>query len=398
MPLSYIPNTDADRAAMLRAIGVDAPHDLFTDIPAAYRDPALRLPPPLSELELKRELGRIAARNAALDGFGGMPSFLGGGVYRHFIPSVVGSIVARAEFYTAYTPYQPEISQGTLQYTYELQSMLCQLTGMDVANAGMYDGATAAGEAALMAARLTGRQAVAVFSTVAPNIRDVVATYCSGPELAVREIAAGGPPQVGGEVACVLVQQPNAFGYLEDLGAWGRAAHAAGALLVVSVDPISLGLFRPPADYGADIVVGEAQALGNAPNFGGPYLGIFTCREQFLRQMPGRIVGRTTDAEGRTGYVMTLQTREQHIRRERATSNICTSQALVALAATVYLACLGPRGLRQIAELCYHKAHYAAALIAKLPGFELAFDRPFFKEFVVRCPVAPAELNRRLLE
>lgn len=396
MALSYIPNTDTDREAMLRAIGMTSASELFADIPAAFRNPALRLPPPLSELDLKRELSRISAKNSAVDGFGGMPCFLGGGVYRHFIPSVVGSMVSRAEFYTAYTPYQPEISQGTLQYTFELQSMLCQLTGMEVCNAGMYDGATAAAEAALMASRLTGRRTVAVASTVASNIRDVIATYCSGPKLVLHDLHAGGQRLIDSGVACVVVQQPNAFGYLEDLQAWSDAAHAAGALLIVSVDLVSLGMFRPPAGLGADIVVGEVQCLGNAPNFGGPFLGMFTCREQFLRQMPGRIVGRTVDGQGRTAYVMTLQTREQHIRRERATSNICTSQALVALASTVYLACVGPQGLRQIAELCYHKAHYAAGRIAALPGYRLPLDGVFFQEFVVECPFPPAEVNRRL--
>lgn len=398
MQHSYIPNTDADRRAMLQRIGVASVDDLFADIPADKRIAGLDLPPPLSELELRRELARLAARNRPVDGMDGTPCFLGGGAYRHYIPAAIGAITSRSEFATAYTPYQPEISQGTLQYTFEFQSMMCELTGMDASNVGMYDGATALAEAALMAARLTGRTKVLALSTVRPEAIEVVRTYCDGPGLTVVELPPGAQPAVDRDAACVLVQSPNYFGIVEDLGAWGEAAHAAGALLVVSVNPVALGLLKPPAAYGADIVVGEAQALGNAPAYGGPYLGIFACRDAYLRQLPGRIVGRTQDGEGRTGYVMTLQTREQHIRRERATSNICTSQALVALGATVYLALMGPQGLRQVAELCYQKAHYAARRIAALPGYALPLPGVFFHEFVVQCPVPPAEVNDRLWE
>ncbi|MFQ6020199.1 MAG: aminomethyl-transferring glycine dehydrogenase subunit GcvPA, partial [Dehalococcoidia bacterium] len=312
--------------------------------------------------------------------------------------SVVGHIVGRSEFYTAYTPYQPEISQGTLQTMFEFQSLICELTGMDVANAGMYDGASALAEACLMACNVSGRGRIAVLSTVHPDYLAVVRTYARGRELAV-DVLPPDKPDLGPEHACLAVQQPSFFGCLEDVAAWERVAHGAGALYVVAVDPISLGLLRPPAEYGADIAVGEGQGLGWPPNYGGPYLGLFACRQEYLRQVPGRIAGRTRDQEGRSGYVLTLQTREQHIRRERATSNICTSQQLVALAATVYLTAVGKRGLRHIAELCYHKAHYAARRIDELPGYSLAFpDRPFFKEFVIRCPRPPAEINRRLLE
>ena len=394
MPSPYISNTEEDRRAMLAAIGVVDVVELFTDIPDGFRNPTLDLPPSLSELEVKRELGRLAARNTSLED---IPSFMGAGSYRHFIPAVVGHCIARNELCTSYTPYQPEVSQGTLQATYEYQSLICLLTGMDVSNGGMYDGATALAEAALMACRVTGRHRVAVLDTVNPTYRQVLATYARGQGIPIDTLA-GIPDSLGEDVACLLVQQPNFFGCLEDVARAERAAHAIGGLLVVSVDPISLGLLRPPGDYGADIVVGEGQPLGVPLNFGGPYLGIFACREQYLRQIPGRLVGRTRDARGEVGYVMTLQTREQHIRRERATSNICTSETLVAIAAAVYLAAMGKQGLRQVAEHCYHKAHYAAAQIARLPGFSLAYDRPFFKEFVVRCPVSPAEVNRRLLE
>ena len=397
MTVPYIANTDAHRRAMLAAIGVGSSDELFADIPPEFRIEGLSLPPALSEPELARELSALAERNRPA---GAMPCFLGGGAYRHFIPSVVGEVIGRSEFATAYTPYQAEISQGTLQTAFEFQSMVCELTGMDVANAGMYDGASALAEACLMAAGVTGRQRIALLSTVHPHSQAVTRTYAFGRGLTVDVM----PPDtlaLSEQHACLAVQNPNFFGYFEDVDALEKAAHAAGALFVASVDPISLGLFRPPGEYTADIVVGDGQSLGVPLSYGGPYVGFFACRQQHLRQMPGRLVGRTTDARGRTGYVLTLQTREQHIRRERATSNICTSQQLVALAATVYLAALGKQGLRQVAELCYHKAHYAADRIAALPGYSLAGDGIFFKEFVVRCPSAsggPAEMNRALLE
>jgi glycine dehydrogenase subunit 1 len=397
MTLPYIPNTAADRQAMLAAIGVASVEELFADIPAEFRIGGLGLPPALSEPELVRELSALAGRNQPVDG---MPCFLGGGAYRHFIPSVVGEVIGRSEFATAYTPYQAEISQGTLQTIFEFQSMVCELTAMDVANAGMYDGASALAEACLMAAGVSGRRRIALLSTLHPHYQAVVRTYAFGRGLAVDVMPPDGLA-LSEEHACLAVQQPNFFGYvLPDAEALAKAVHAAGALFIVSADPISLGLFRPPGEYGADVVVGEGQSLGSPLNFGGPYLGLFACRQQYLRQMPGRIVGRTSDGQGRTGYVLTIQTREQHIRRERATSNICTSQQLVALAATVYLAAMGKQGLRQVAELCYHKAHYAAQRIARLPGYSLAFDGLFFKEFVVRCPSAsggPSEVNRALL-
>ncbi|MBI2886343.1 MAG: aminomethyl-transferring glycine dehydrogenase subunit GcvPA [Chloroflexi bacterium] len=391
---SYVPNTDQDRQAMLATLGVSSVDDLFGDIPPDIGNASLDLPPGLTELELQREMVHLAKKNLALDQ---MPSFLGAGAYRHFIPSVVDHILRRGEFYTAYTPYQPEISQGTLQAIFEFQSMMCQITGMEVANSGMYDGASALAEAALMACRVTGRSKIASLSTVNRSWREVVSTYCEGQAIAHETIA---PEQLrlDESYACLLVQYPNFFGCLEDLRAWVQAAHQAGALLVVATGLMPLGLLRPPGSLGADIVVAEGQPLGQSLSFGGPYVGVFCCREQYLRQMPGRIVGRTTDARGRTGYVLTLQAREQHIRRERATSNICTSQALVGLAVTVYVASLGPQGLREVAEQCYHKAHYLADQIAALPGYSLPLGGAFFNEFVVRCPVPPGEVNRRLLQ
>jgi glycine dehydrogenase subunit 1 len=395
MTLPYIPSTDEDRQAMLAAIGIASVEELFADIPSEFRAGDLGLPPALSEPELVRELTALAGHNRPA---GSMPCFLGGGAYRHFIPSVVGEVIGRSEFATAYTPYQAEISQGTLQTAFEFQSMVCELTAMDVANAGMYDGASALAEACLMAAAVSGRRRIALLSTVHPHCQAVVRTYAFGRDLTVDVLPPDGLA-LSEEHACLAVQQPDFFGYLlPDVEALERAVHEAGALFIVSVDPISLGLFRPPGEYGADVVAGEGQSLGSPLNFGGPYLGLFACRQQYLRQMPGRIVGRTSDAQGRTGYVLTIQTREQHIRRERATSNICTSQQLVALAATVYLAAMGKQGLRQVAELCYHKAHYAAGRIAELCGYSLAFDGVFFKEFVVRCPRPPSEVNRALLE
>ncbi len=392
MPSPYIPNTDADRRAMLREIGVSSIDELFRDVPEKFLNVPFRLPPPLSELELKAELQRMADANASLDDYA---CFLGAGLYRHFIPSVVGHITDRSEFYTSYTPYQAEVSQGTLQSIYEYQSLVCQLTGMEVSNAGMYDGSTAAAEAALMACRVTGKNRVDVLVSVNPRYVDVMETYAGGQAISLHKLPSDFE-SLSADSACLVVQQPDFFGCLEDLASCAAKAHAAGALLIVIADPISLGMYRPPADYGADIVVAEGQSLGSPLNFGGPALGIFTCRNRYLRQMPGRLVGRTMDSRGRPGYVLTMATREQHIRRERATSNICTNEALVSLAAAVYLAVMGKSGLRQVAELCYHKAHYAAAAIADLAGYSLAFSSPFFKEFVFRCPVSPRRINEAL--
>ena len=394
MPLPYLPNTDADRHAMLRDIGVSSADELFQDVPEEFRNVQFKLPPPLSELELKEELRQLSSQNTSLDDY---VCFLGAGYYKHFVPGVVGHITSRSEFYTAYTPYQAEVSQGTLQATYEYQSLVCQLTAMEVSNAGMYDGSTAAAEAALMACRITERDKVAVLSTLNPRYYKVLEAYVSGQKITLEQVTPN-LDDLSSDCACLMVQQPNFFGYFENREACAQKAHDIGALLIVIVDPISLGMFKPPGDYGADIAVAEGQALGNPLNFGGPGLGIFTCRQEYLRQMPGRIVGKTIDINGKPGYVLTMATREQHIRRERATSNICTNEALVALAATVYLAAMGKSGLRQVAELCYHKAYYAANAISKLKGYSLVFPQTFFKEFVVRCPVPPRQINQALFK
>ena len=390
----YVPNTEADRRTMLEAIDVSSVDELFKDIPSEFRDPDLGLPPPLSELELQSYAAELAAMNAVP---GDYACFLGAGSYRHHIPAVVRQITSRSEYMTAYTPYQPEVSQGTLQTEYEFQTLCGQLTGMDVANAGMYDGSTSLAEGALMAARVTKRSRVAVLETLSPLYVDVLRTYAQSQGIEI-DVVPRESLSLSGDTACLLVQQPNFFGYLEDMERYSEIAHSAGALLVAYVDPMSLGMFKPPGDYDADIVAAEAQAMGVPLTFGGPYSGIFACKQRYVRQMPGRIVGKTVDTRGRTAYVLTLQTREQHIRRETATSNICTSVALIALMSTVYMSANGKRGMRHIAELCYHKAHYAASLIQDLPGYSLPLEGTFFQEFVVECPVSPSEVNRRLLD
>jgi len=403
--MSYVPNTDADRAAMLEAIGVRNAADLFRDVPEAVRFPELDLPAPVSELEVLRELKELSEYNVDLEH---APCFLGAGAYQHFVPSVVGHIISRSEFYTAYTPYQPEISQGTLQSIFEYQSMICALTGMDAANASHYDGATALAEAAVMAVNVGRgkRRRVVVSAAVHPEYRAVVRTYTQGAGLVI--CGDDGNPfdlealveLMDADTACVIVQNPSFLGYVQEpstLRTLAKAAHDTGALLVISADPISLGLFAPPSEYGADIACGEGQALGGGLNFGGPYLGYFACREQYVHKMAGRIVGQTVDQRGERGFVLTLSAREQHIRREKASSNICSNEALMALAAAVYLTALGKSGLRKVAELCYHKAHYAAQRLATLPGYELHGQGTFFHEFPLHCPRPVQEINDYLL-
>lgn len=388
--MSYFLHTDDDRRAMLDVIGVRTVDELFSQVPAELQlARPLKLPPALSELELTQHLAELAASNAS-------PArelcFLGGGAYDHFIPAVVDHVAGRSEFYTSYTPYQPEASQGNLQVFFEYQTLICQLTGMDVSNASLYDGGSAVAEAVLMARSITNRPGrVVTIDSVHPEYRRTLETYLRGLDCELTTVPARDgtfdpddlKAAVGDDTACVVVEQPNFFGQLEPVAAAAEIAHRAGALFVVSVDPISLGLLRRPGDYGADIVVAEGQSLGSPLAYGGPYLGILACRQDFVRRIPGRITGETVDRHGRRCYVLTLQTREQHIRREKATSNICTNQGLFALRAAVYLATLGPRGLAQVAELCLQKAHYAAELVAG-ERLSLAFERPFFKEFVVR--------------
>ena len=396
MPSPFTPNTEEHRKKMLDAIGMDSVEGLFLDIPEEVRNPDLNLPKAMSELDLRAYASELSARNVSA---GEYTSFLGAGSYWHHIPAVVSSIASRGEFMTAYTPYQPEVSQGTLQVAYEFQSMICQLTGMDVANAGMYDGSTSLAEAALMACRVTRKNKVAILDSTSPLYTEVLDTYVQAPGIALELVKAHNI-SLEEDTACLIVQQPNFFGYLEDMQTLSNIAHDAGALLVVSVDPVSLGMFNPPSEYGADIVVAEGQGIGVPMSYGGPYVGIFACRQEFVRQMPGRIVGKTLDTHGKEAYVLTLQAREQHIRREHATSNICTSVALISLMTTVYLACMGKQGMRKVAELCYHKAHYAASLIENIPGFSIleSGNGVFFREFTVRCPIPPEEINQLLLE
>jgi glycine dehydrogenase subunit 1 len=404
--VSYVPHTDADRAAMLERIGVERIEELFADIPEGLRFPELQLPAPLSEQEVRARLGELAAKNRHT---GQLPSFLGAGAYNHYVPAAVGYINQRGEFLTAYTPYQPELSQGTLQSIYEYQTMICQLYGMEVSNASMYDGATALAEGALMSIGATRRRKMVVAGTLHPAYRETLRTYIAGLGVEIVEVSPDAatlrtePDALRAAVegaGCVAVQYPNFLGQIEDLAALGRIAHEAGALFLVSAYPMALGLLKPPGAFDADIAVGEGQCFGVGLNFGGPYLGVLTCKQQFIRQMPGRVVGVTTDTEGRRGFVMTLRTREQDIRRERATSNICTNQGLMQLTATVYLALLGNDGVRRTAELCYQKAHYLAGGVAAIPGVEPlgAPDGRFFNEFAVRLPRPAAEINEALLE
>ena len=400
--MTYIPHTDAERAEMLARIGVQKIEDLFKSVPEAHRFPQIDLPEPLSELEIMDELRVMAEENDDLQHY---PSFLGAGAYHHFIPSVVNHIIGRSEFYTAYTPYQPEVSQGTLQSIFEYQTMICDLTGMPVSNASHYDGATALAEGVLMALAVARgrRNRVVMARTVHPEYRETVRTYSQGLNLEI--VGDDGPRDlrallelVDDKTACLVVQNPDFLGRILDLNGLAEQVHARGALLILVCDPISLGMLKTPGAYGADIALGEGQSLGNSLNYGGPYLGFFTCTQEHVRRMAGRLVGQTVDGQGRTGYVLTLATREQHIRREKATSNICTNQGLVALAAAVYLAALGKCGLAKVAQLCYQRAHYAANRIGSIPGYEVDMSTPFFQEFVVRCPVPANELNQVLLE
>ena len=397
-PTAYIPNTDADQATMLARLGLASADELFADIAPDRRDPPIDLPRALAELELSRLFDRLAADNEAAR----MPSFLGAGSYRRFVPAVAAHLASRPEFVTAYTPYQPEISQGTLQAAFEYQSTVCELTGMEVSNTGLYDLASAAAEACLMAARITGRGAIALVEPLDPNVVDVVRTYAYGAGLDV-EVAAS-LADVDDRHAAVLAQQPDFLGAIVDLEELCAAARAAGALSVVATDPFTLGMLRPPGDAGADIVVGEGRDLAGPPTFGGPSLGLFASRERHVRQMPGRIVGRTLELAGtagqapRVGYVLTLQAREQFIRRERATSNFSTGQALVALAFTIAVQALGPAGLRRANDLCYQAAHEAARRVAAVPGFEVVERGPWFQEFLVRGPLPPSVLAEHLAE
>ncbi len=400
--MGFVPNTEEDRQEMLKAIGVSSFEELISDIPPEIRlKEDLKLPEPLSEYEALKELREISEKNLDLNH---AISFLGGGAYDHFIPSAVFTIISRSEFYTAYTPYQAEVSQGTLQAIYEYQTMICRLTGMDVANASMYDGGSALAEAVLLALGHTGRNEVIIAGPINPNYLSVIRTYThpKRADIKLTRFDSGIcdiddlKNKVTDKTACVVVQQPNFFGNIEDVFEIEKLAHNVGALFIVAIDPISLGILIPPGEYGADVVVGEGQPLGIPLSFGGPYLGIFAVKEFLIRKIPGRLSGITIDRDGERGFVLTLQTREQHIRREKATSNICTNQGLMMLAATVYMALMGKQGLREVAKLCLQKSHYLAEQISKVNGFKLKYNQPFFKEFVVQTPIPASEIKKKL--
>ncbi|MBV9599825.1 MAG: aminomethyl-transferring glycine dehydrogenase subunit GcvPA [Chloroflexi bacterium] len=403
---SFTQLTPEDRQAMLRTIGVDHVQRLFDDVPADSRFPALDLPPALTELEAGRYMDQLAALNTSVKQW---PCFIGGGAYNHYSPAAVGHIMAQPQFSTAYTPYQPEVSQGTLQASFEFQSLVCELLGLDVANDSVYDGASAVGEAVLMAQRITRRDRVVLAGSLHPQWREVVRAYLAARDVEIVTSSVAVTPSgvtgqriselVDAHTACVVVQQPDVFGHVRDLNGLAEAIHAEGALLIVAVaEPTSLGILKSPGQWGADIATAEGQPLGLPLQFGGPWAGLMACRADYMRQLPGRISGQTTDQAGQRGFVLTLQAREQHIRREKATSNICTSQTLLAIGVTAYLSLMGRAGLREVARQSHAKAVYAAEAIAALNGFSLLTPRPFYNEFLVRTPLETAELRHRLVE
>ncbi len=402
--MRYIPNSAEERAKMLAEMGVQSIEDFFTSIPEHLRlDKPLNLPPAYAESELIKFFKNLAARNADPNS---TTSFLGAGAYNHFRPVIIDTLISRSEFYTTYTPYQPEIAQGTLQAIFEFQTMICLLTGMEVANASMYDGSTALAEAVLMANRINRRKKIIISQAVHPEYRAVLETYLKSTGLTLETAAFSTTGQtsldgvdVDDQTAAIILQSPNFFGCVEDLTLAAEKAHKAGALLIsATTEPISWGLLRSPGDCGADIVVAEGQAFGIAPSYGGPYLGIFASRTQYQRQMPGRLIGQAYDGEGNRGFVITLATREQHIRREKASSNICTNQGLFMLMATIYLTTMGRRGLQEVAMQNLQKASYAAQSISALEGYSLLFAAPRFNEFVVKTPRPAREIVKKLLQ
>ena len=404
--MSYIPNTDQDVREMLSCIGRENADELFSHIPDRFRFKGeLELPEPFSEMELISKMRQLSQMNSSLRD---TSSFLGGGVYHHYIPSVVGHLIERAEFSTSYTPYQPEISQGTLQAIFEYQTLMCLLTGMDVSNASMYDGASSTAEAVLMALRSNRSSRIALSSTLHPEYRRVIETYAraNDKEVFLIPYSADGSTDTGllseridEQVSCVVLQSPNFFGIVEELRNAEKIAHSKGALLiVVFTEPIAYGLLKPPGIYGADIVCGEGQSMGIPPGFGGPLLGILACRQELLRALPGRIVGKTHDMKGNGSYVLTLTAREQHIRREKSTSNICTNHGLCALAAAVFLTSYGKKGFRSLAAINHGRAEYAKSALSKLAGVKLRFSSPTFNEFVIETEKDPNKIASRLLD
>jgi glycine dehydrogenase subunit 1 len=399
--MNFAPHTDDDVDQMLEAIGLSSVDDLFDRIPRSVRlNRPLDLPDGVSEMQILADLKALAGRNRSAED---LVCFAGGGAYDHFVPAVVWALAGRSEFYTSYTPYQPELSQGVLQALFEYQSMICDLTGLEVSNASLYDGATALAEAVNLARSSPGRDRVLVSAAVDHRYVETLQTYGRGagyqPEVFDVVDGRGGEPEVADDVACVIVQHPNAYGLLEPARELFGAAHASGARAIQVFDPLSLGVLAPPGDLRADIAVAEGQVLGNHLNHGGPYLGVIATRLDDVRRLPGRLVGATLDVDGRTGYVLTLQAREQHIRREKATSNICTNQTLMAIAATVYLGWLGPQGLEELGRQCVSKAAYAAERLSEVAGVEPLFgDAPFFKEFPIRLPRPGDEVRDALIE
>lgn len=397
---AYLPHSHRDREHMLAVLGVGSVDGLFGALPPHLHLECLGLPAAMTETETQERLRRLAAADRVWGG----ASFLGAGCYRHAVPAAVRAVTGRSEFATSYTPYQAEVSQGTLEHIFEFQTAVCELTGLDVANASLWDGPSAAAEAAFLALRHNGREGIACSAGLHPETVQVITTYAEGPGFTLTrldldpETGRTSPPAEGtlDSAGVVVLQQPNFFGVIEDTAAWAAAAHASGALLAVMQNPMTLGVLEAPGLLGADIVVGDVQPFGNGLSYGGPSAGYMACRGQLLRQLPGRLVGRTVDSEGRTCYTLTLQAREQHIRRAKATSNICSNQALNALAATVYLALLGPTGLRDLGSLCLQRAHHLLRRLTALPGVTAAYQGPVFQEFALRLPISAFAFRRRL--
>ena len=397
--MDYTPHTQEDIDQMLRTIGVSTVEDLFGEVPEGLRlGRDLDLAKPLTEMEVMDQIASLARKNRSVEE---LKCFAGGGAYEHYIPAPVRHLAYRAEFATSYTPYQPELSQGVLGALFEFQTMVCELAGMEVSNASLYDGASSLVEAVNLAAGVTGRNTVVVSEAINPNYREVMETFGAGPGYEfVTASASEGVTRLPDldQAACVIVGQPNFFGMVEDLPAIAEEAHEAGALLIVHFDPLSAGVLETPGALGADVVTGEGQSLGNELMFGGPYLGLFATKTEHVRRVPGRITGATLDANGQPGFVLTLQAREQHIRREKANSNVCTNQTLMAIVATVYLSWLGPQGLKELGETCLARTRYAAQLLSSVPGCSLRFEGPFFKEFVLQVPGQSAEVARQLAD